>query len=165
METVLEVIWKYMTNLKVVDRRKTGCLEDRNDMQVLRVQSVEAHGFQPRCIVRQSLQPHVHRPLVRLGVVHKWRHGILDISWPTPPIVTLFITEALRLLSQNHLPPPPMALTSFMDDPLRFLDTKTRTSFLNEAAFWSEVYELHVHSAVLPKDRSADQKVKIWFKF
>ncbi len=38
--------------------------------------------------------------------------------YPTPPIVTRFITEALVLLSQNPWPFPPKTVTSFMDVPL-----------------------------------------------
>jgi hypothetical protein len=34
------------------------------------------------------------------------------------PIVTFFISEALVLLSQNPLPPPPKTVTSFMDAPV-----------------------------------------------
>ncbi len=30
----------------------------------------------------------------RFGVVHEWRHAILNIFWLPSPIVTLFITEA-----------------------------------------------------------------------
>ena len=41
------------------------------------------------------------------GVVHKWRHAILD-----SPIITLLSTKAFVLLSQNHWPPP---LTSGRD--------------------------------------------------
>jgi hypothetical protein len=37
------------------------------------------------------------------------------IFFDKPLIVTLFITKALALLSQNSL--PPKAVTSFMDDP------------------------------------------------
>ncbi len=44
-------------------------------------------------------------PAVSLGVVHKWRHAILDILWPPPPIVTFFIIHALVLFSQNLLHP------------------------------------------------------------
>jgi hypothetical protein len=40
-----------------------------------------------------------------LGIVHNWRHAILHIIWPLPPIVALFITEALVLLSQNPRTP------------------------------------------------------------
>jgi hypothetical protein len=46
-----------------------------------------------------------------IGFFHYWRNGIFDIFW-TPlaplPIVTLFITEALALLSQIPWPPPPL---------------------------------------------------------
>ena len=39
------------------------------------------------------------------GIVHKWRHFIMDNLWPSPTI-TLFSTKALVLLSQNLWPHP-----------------------------------------------------------
>ena len=46
-----------------------------------------------------------------LGVIHKWRHAILDNFWhplAPLPIVTRFITKALVLSLQNPWPPPPL---------------------------------------------------------
>ncbi len=43
----------------------------------------------------------------QLGVVQKRRHTILNFFWPTLSVVTLIITEALVLLSQNPSPAPP----------------------------------------------------------
>ncbi len=37
--------------------------------------------------------------------------------YPFPPIVTIFVTEALVLLSQNLELKAPKTMTSFMDDP------------------------------------------------
>ncbi len=63
-----------------------------------------------------------------LGVVHKWRHAILEFFDTPSPIVTLFITEALLvLLSQNPWPPP--SVMSFTDDPL-YRRTNTDESIL-----------------------------------
>ena len=42
------------------------------------------------------------------GVVHQWRHASFDKFWSPPPIVTLFISRALVLSSQNHYPFPPL---------------------------------------------------------
>jgi hypothetical protein len=42
-----------------------------------------------------------------LRAVHKQRHAILNIFLPPPPIVTVFITETLVLLSQNPWFPQP----------------------------------------------------------
>ena len=57
------------------------------------------------------------KSIIVLGVVHKWRHITLDnFRHPSPSIVTLLITKALLLPSQNYW--PPMAVTSIMDDPL-----------------------------------------------
>ena len=50
-----------------------------------------------------------------------WGSSINDVTqFLTPPhtIVTVFITKALVLSSQIPWPPPPMTVTSFMDDPL-----------------------------------------------
>ena len=41
-----------------------------------------------------------------LGVIHKWRHAIWTIFDPLPPIVTLFITNAL-ILPSNPYPSHP----------------------------------------------------------
>ena len=48
-----------------------------------------------------------------LGVVHKWRHVILD---PLSPISMLFSNKALLLSSENFWPLPKI-ITSFKDDP------------------------------------------------
>ena len=51
-----------------------------------------------------------------LGIIHKWRHTVLDNFDPLPS-VTIFCTKTLVLPSQIHWPSP-WGVTSFMDYPL-----------------------------------------------
>ncbi len=55
---------------------------------------------------------------------------------PSPPIVTQFFTKTLVLLSQNPWHPLPLnAVTSFMDDPLPFIDKVLVLIFLSRESW------------------------------
>ena len=54
--------------------------------------------------------------LLRIGVVHKRRHEILEKYRTHSHYVTLFSTKASVLSSLYTWPPPPCVVTSFMDN-------------------------------------------------
>ena len=85
---------------------KAGLTLGQTTHSAVPTQSLQSNKILRRFKTRLEYQNYVKQ--IRFG----------DANAPLHPIVTLFITKALVLSSQNHWSsPPPKTVTSFMDDP------------------------------------------------
>jgi hypothetical protein len=65
-----------------------------------------------------------------LGGVHKWRQAIFDNFWHPPPPSSRFLVLCLYYYRHENLDlSPPMAVTSFMNDPLYNVVTSKSLTF------------------------------------